>query len=150
MRIMKLYSCEVLQRTPRLHCVHLHCSRKTLRPRKTLVKRKPCFLLFVKVGSLRVGGVMAASGKQRSISSVLSSGLQFLLAYLTLWNPMDCSLPGSSVHGFLQARILEWVAMLSSKGSSQHRDQTQVSRIAGSLFTIWATREASWSSVYNA
>ena len=43
MRIMKLQSCEVLQRTPRLHCVHLLCSRKTSLPRKTLVKRKPCF-----------------------------------------------------------------------------------------------------------
>ena len=42
----------------------------------------------------------------------------------TLCNPMDCSLPGSSDHGILQARILEWVAMPSSRGSSQHRDQT--------------------------
>ena len=40
---------------------------------------------------------------------------------------MDCSPPGSSVHGILQARILEWVAMLSSKGSSQPRDQTHIS-----------------------
>ena len=44
---------------------------------------------------------------------------------LTLCNPMDCSLPGSSVHGILQARILEWVAMPFSTGSSQPRDQTQ-------------------------
>ena len=44
--------------------------------------------------------------------------------------------------GILQARILEWVAMLSSRWSSQPRDQTQVSRIAGRFFTIWATREA--------
>ena len=42
----------------------------------------------------------------------------------TLCNPMDCSLPASSVHGILQARILEWVAMPSSWGSSQPRDQT--------------------------
>ena len=92
---------------------------------------------------------------------------------------MDCSLPGSSVHGILQARILEWVAMPSSrdleakgsnpglpqcrqilyclshqgspilewvakpssKGSSQPRDRTQVSCIAGGFFTIWATRQ---------
>ena len=51
---------------------------------------------------------------------------------------MDCSPPGSSVHGILQARILEWVAMPSSMGSSQPRDQTQVSLIAGGFFTIWA------------
>ena len=46
---------------------------------------------------------------------------------LTLCNPIDCSLPGSSIHGIFQARILEWVAMLSSGGSSQSRDQTQAS-----------------------
>ena len=44
-----------------------------------------------------------------------------------LGDPRDCSLPGSSVHGILQARILEWVAMLSSRGSSWFRDQTHVS-----------------------
>ena len=43
--------------------------------------------------------------------------------------------------GILQVRILEWVAMPSSRGSSKPRDQTQVSRIAGGFFTIWATRE---------
>ena len=58
------------------------------------------------------------------------------------WDPMDYILPGSSVHGILQAKILEWVAMRSSRGSSQPRDQTQVSHIAGRFFTSWATREA--------
>ena len=48
-------------------------------------------------------------------------------SYLTLCNPIDCSPPGSSVHGILQARILEWVAMPSFWGFSQPRDQTQVS-----------------------
>ena len=52
------------------------------------------------------------------------------------------SMPGSSVHGILQARILEWVAMPSSRGSSLPRDQTQVSRTAGGFFTDWATGEA--------
>ena len=61
---------------------------------------------------------------------------------LTLCHPMDCSLPGSSVHGILQARILEWVAISFSRGSSQPRDKTQVSCIAGSFFTIWTIREA--------
>ena len=54
-------------------------------------------------------------------------------------DPMDYSLPGSSVHGILQARILEWVAVSFSWGSSQPRDQTQVSCIAGGSFTIWPT-----------
>ena len=61
---------------------------------------------------------------------------------LTLCDPMDWSPPGSSVHGILQAIILEWVAMPSSRWSSQPRDQTQVSHIAGGFFTVWATREA--------
>ena len=54
--------------------------------------------------------------------------------------PMDCSLPGSSIRGIFQARVLEWVAMPSSRGPSQLRDRTQVSHIAGGFFTIWATR----------
>jgi len=55
---------------------------------------------------------------------------------------MDCSPPGSSVHGTLQARILEWVAAPFSKGSFQPRNQTRVSCIAGGFFNSWATREA--------
>ena len=55
---------------------------------------------------------------------------------LTFCDPMDCSLPGSSVHGILQARILEWVAVSFSRGSSGPRDRTRASCIAGSLFTI--------------
>ena len=55
--------------------------------------------------------------------------------------PMDCSLPGSSVHAIFQARVLEWVAISFSRGSSRPRDQTWVSRIVGRGFTIWATKE---------
>ena len=62
----------------------------------------------------------------------------------TLCNPMDCSLSGSSVHGIFQARVLEWVAISFSTGSSRPRDRTQVSHIAGRQFTIWATREVQW------
>ena len=54
----------------------------------------------------------------------------------TLCDLKDCGPPGSSVHGSLQARILEWVAKPSSRGSSQSRDQTQVSGIAGGFFTV--------------
>ena len=59
----------------------------------------------------------------------------------TLCDSMDCSLQSSSVHGTLQARVLEWVAISFSRGSSRPRDRIQVSRIAGRRFTIWATRE---------
>ena len=59
----------------------------------------------------------------------------------TLWDPMDYSPPGSSVHGILKARVLEWVAISFSRRPSQPRDQTQVSCIASGHFTVWATRE---------
>ena len=60
----------------------------------------------------------------------------------SLRDPMDCSLPGSSVHGILQARIVERTVMPFSRGSSRPRDWTQVFHIAGRFFTVWATREA--------
>ena len=56
---------------------------------------------------------------------------------------MDRTLPGPSVHGILQARILEWVAIPFSRGSSWPRGRTWVSHTAGKFFPIWATREAS-------
>ena len=59
-----------------------------------------------------------------------------------LYYPMDCSLPGSSIHGILQARILEWVAISFSRRSPWPRDRTQVSHISGRRFNLWATREA--------
>ena len=71
--------------------------------------------------------------KSESVScSVMSNSLR----------PMGCSPPGSSVHGILQARMLEWVAIPFSRESSQPRDQTLLSDVAGRFFTIWATREA--------
>ena len=60
----------------------------------------------------------------------------------TLCGLMDCSLPGSSVHGIFQARILEWVAIPFSRGSWQPRDWTQASRTGSGFLTVWATREA--------
>ena len=59
---------------------------------------------------------------------------------LILCDFMDCSPPGSSFHEVLQGRILEWVAMPFSRGSSRSRDWTQISCIAGGFFTVWATR----------
>ena len=64
---------------------------------------------------------------------------------LTLCDPMDCRPPGSSVHGILQVRVLEWVVMPSSRGSSWPIDGTQVSLIVSTFFTVWATREARFS-----
>ena len=59
---------------------------------------------------------------------------------------MDCSPPGSSVHGIFHTRVLWWVAIPFSRGSSWPRDQTWVSCIAGRFFTVWATREALYLS----
>ena len=63
------------------------------------------------------------------------------LGRVQLCNPMDSRLPGSSVHGIFQGKILDWVAVSFSRGSSWPRDQTQVSCIAGGRFTVWATTE---------
>ena len=72
--------------------------------------------------------------------SVMSNSL------VTPWTV--CSLPGSTIHGIFQARILEWVAISFSRRSSQPRDWTQVSHIVGSHFTIWATREVFHRGVF--
>ena len=71
----------------------------------------------------------------------------------TLCDPMDCSPPGFSIHGILQERILEWIAIPFSRESSWPRDWTQVFCIASRFFAVWATREAqsvkSWTSKPN-
>ena len=72
-----------------------------------------------------------------------------LVSHGWLCDPMDCSPSGSSVHGILQARILELMAMSSSRGSSWHRDWTQVSYTEGRFFSIWATREDIWERLLN-
>ena len=86
--------------------------------------------------------------KRLSSSSVLresKANLYKMLvtqSYPTLFNPMDYRPPGSSAHGILQARILEWAAISSFRESSLPSYWTQVSCIAGRFSTIWATREA--------
>ena len=74
-----------------------------------------------------------------SATSVHAKSLQ---SRPTLCDPMECSPTGSSVHRISQARILEWVAISFSRGSSWPKNWTWVSCIAGRFFTIWATREA--------
>ena len=71
-------------------------------------------------------------------------------ACLTLCDPVDCTPPGSSVHGILQAWILEWVAISFSRGSSWPGDRIQVSHIAGRRFNLCTTREARRSSIESA
>ena len=67
------------------------------------------------------------------LQSIGSQRIVKLLSRVRLCDPMECSLPGSSVHGIFEARVLEWVAISFSRGSSQPRDWTQVSHVAGRL-----------------
>ena len=78
-----------------------------------------------------------SGGRVQKRLKELEEQVQVAQLCLTLCNHLDCA-----VHGILQARILEWVAFPFSRRSSQSRDQTQVSHIAGRFFTSWATREA--------
>ena len=68
---------------------------------------------------------------------------------LTLCDPIDCSPLSSSVHRILLARIVEWIAITFSRGSSQPRDWTQVPCTTGRFFTIWATREVHRKVIFN-
>ena len=83
-----------------------------------------------------------------SKGSKFESESEVAQSYPTLCDPIDCSLPASFVCGIFQARVLEWVAISFSRRSSQPRDWTWVSCIAGRRFTIWATREARESLNY--
>ena len=71
-----------------------------------------------------------------------NSGVLATQSCPTLCDPMHCSLPGSSEHGILQTRILEWVAISFNRESSWSRDQIRVYCTAGRFFNVWATREA--------
>ena len=84
-----------------------------------------------------------------AVSAFLGSIICVLAAQScsALCNSMDCRPPGFSVHGILQARILEWAAIPFFRASSWSRDWTQVFCIAGGFFTIWATREALTSCI---
>ena len=82
--------------------------------------------------------LQAQRSSQRAHSSCEDEEEEVAQLCLTLCDPRDCSLPGSSVHGIFQARVLEWVAIAFSRGSSPTRDRTQVSCIAGRRLTVWA------------
>ena len=73
----------------------------------------------------------------------------FAQSFPTLWHPKDCSLPSSSVHGILQARILGWVAISFCRGSFWSRDWTWVSCTAGRSFAIWAVQKGACKSGTN-
>ena len=88
-----------------------------------------CFLLDSR--QVAAGGGTRCTSPSKSQGVVVSRSVVGLSADL-----MDCSPPGSSVHGILQARILEWVAISFSRGSSRPKDRTRVSCIASRFFTV--------------
>ena len=81
--------------------------------------------------------------KDKEISFSLIVKVLFASSCQSLCNPRDCSPPGYSVHGILRQRILEWVAMPFSRGSSWPKDWNWASCITGRIFTVWAPREHS-------
>ena len=81
-------------------------------------------------------------GNMREIFKIKHSSERNAQSCLTLCDPIDCSLSGSSLQGILQPRILQWVVISFSRGSSKLRDWTQASHIPGRRFNLWATREA--------
>ena len=100
-------------------------------------------LFFGKIISLFMMIIIFLSGMQFSLPSCVNiltvlkvKGSEVAQSCPTLCDPMDCSLPGSSVHGIFQARVLEWVAISFSRDSSRPRDQTQVSCIVDRRFTV--------------
>ena len=94
---------------------------------------------FFNSGINRLGKLINLMGFRRIKKADCFNEIQFssvAQSCLTLCDPMDCSLPGSSIRGILQARVLEWFAVSFYRRSSQPRDQTRVSHIVGRRFTI--------------
>ena len=93
-------------------------------------------------GFLATGWIFNDKSWQMKVSTDNAVVFQSLSHFQLFYNPMDCNLPGSSVHGISQARILGWVAMSFSRGSSWPRDRTRTSCIGRWVPYHWATREA--------
>ena len=114
-------------------------------PQSTIMaSRGPGHHAHLVLGHFQVGSLPLVHVHQHSwmSKSIFFPEVLVTQLCLILHDPLDYRPPGSSVHGILQARTLEWVAMPFSRGSSQLRDGICVSCVAGRFFTIWATREA--------
>ena len=94
-----------------------------------------CWNLSPAAWKLCDAGTLCPSLKIRALTKVKSES-EVAQSCPTLWDPMDCSLSGSSVHGIFQARVLERIAISFSRGSSRPRDQIWVFCLAGRFFTI--------------
>ena len=101
---------------------------------------------FINIKICNLKGGMYREGRKEIVLTICTYACSFTQLCPTLWDPMDCRPPGSSVHGISQARILEWVAISSSRGSSRPRDQTHVSCLAGRFFTTELPGKPRWDS----
>ena len=90
------------------------------------------------------GNVQIRAAKWRAPNGHTEGESEVTQSCPTLCDPVDCSLSGSSIHGIFQARVLEWIAISLSKGSSQPRNWTRVSCIAGRRFTVWIPLKDNW------
>ena len=129
-----------------MHLPEADCSLSTCWPRAT-TRREPeahqrahCSTRLSSRIQLTLGWLVIQTSEE-SIYSInhLVKWSEVTQSCPTLCDPMDCSPTGSSVHGILQARILEWGAISFSRGSSQPRDWTRVSHITGRHYNLWAT-----------
>ena len=93
------------------------------------------------------GGFFTVCATREALSLLCESESEVTQSCPTLCDPVDCSPRGSSIHGILQARILEWVDISFCRGSSWPRDQTQVSCIAGRSFNLWECNSLSGRKV---
>ena len=112
-----------------------------------------CAQYASKFGKLSSGhrtgkGQFSFQSQRKTISKNVQSESEVAQLFPTLCNSMDCSPPGSSIHEIFQVRVLDWVAISFSRGSSWPRDQTRVSGIAGRFFTISVTMDDSFTWNY--
>ena len=97
----------------------MHCTHRNVGTVKKMLVLAYHILLYATLKNHRI---LVASNSEHLLLQCLHAGMlhaKLLQSCLTLCNPVDCSPPGSSLHGILQARILEWVAKISTRGSSQ-------------------------------
>ena len=122
------------------HSKASHAQGRALLPESKVLSMKATLLSTKEGGNVNCGDKLDWKCSRSSvlITSIHSNHLrsEVTQSCRTLCNPMNCSLPGSSVHWNFQARILEWVAISFSRRSSQPRDWTQVFHIVGRSFTV--------------
>ena len=121
-----LYQVEVSKLEQNLNTLNRHLCSRSLNCHHTLFSA--CFI-----------HVTCLTPESFWICDNLCACMLSLSVVSNSFDPMGCSPPGSSVHGILQARIVEWVAVPFSRGSSQHKNRTQASPLVGGFFTSWAT-----------